>query len=50
MKEMSKYLSMEFATDTDAYEWAVANGYRVDKIQQSDHGNISCICWMSRVQ
>lgn len=49
--ESSDNLSMEFATDEEAYEWAEANGYEVTKIQNSDHGDkkTALICWMKKI-
>jgi len=45
----SNSISMEFATDSEAHEWAEENGYQVDKIQQGK-GDKSCICWMSKIE
>lgn len=37
---------MEFATDSEAYEWADENGYVITNIQKGSHSNQSCIAWM----
>lgn len=39
--------SMEFSSDSEAYEYAEENGYRVVKIQEG-HGDKACICWMTK--
>lgn len=48
-ESVSKTTIKEFPTDSEAYEWAEENGYKVDKIQNG-HGEKACICWMRKIE
>ena len=47
IRESNTVERMEFATDSEAYEWAKENGYEIDKIQNCKRGK-SCIAYMSK--